>query len=125
MKQRLSIAAVAIVALTPAANAGVDAGGGTRVTRDRVTFQVPADWHLTLGRLNGVVDPVTVFTVSTFPLRPAPVSSGVCEPALQRAWRPDGAFYVFYGLGPDASRDVRAAAAALLDGMRIAPRKPA
>jgi len=148
-----------------------------RFTRDRVTFHAPTGWHLTFGRINGVVDPVTVFTVSTFRLRSARVSSGLCAAALQRAWRPDGAyvqlaeerdgasrklmlrrvpprpkhfrlnaqgggglctppdsgelvfqekeraFYVYYGFGPKASSKVRAAAAALLDGMRIAPRQ--
>ena len=128
--------------------------------------------------MNAVTDPVTVFTVSTFPVAArATGSTGVCSPALQRAWRPDGAyvqlaeerdgaslksmlsrvgprpkhfvlsargqgglctpadsgeltfkqrgraFYVFYGIGRDASKVVRARAAALLDNMKIAARR--
>lgn len=129
------------------------------------------------GTINGVIDPVTVFTVSTFRLQPARTSSGVCSAALQRAWRADGAyvqlseerdgasrqrmlrrvplrpkhfalhasgqgglctpadsgglsfqaggraFDVNYGFGPRASKATRARAAAMLDAMRITPRK--
>lgn len=153
-------------------------GGGVRIDlpRHRLSVVVPAGWHMTYVRINGVVDPVTVFTASTFPLRVIPVSSGVCSKTLQRAWRADGAyvqlaeerdgasrkrmlrrvlprprhfkltargggglctppnsgeivfqeggraFYVFYGIGPKASRSTRAEAAALLDSLQIAPR---
>jgi hypothetical protein len=153
------------------------ASSGARFDRDGVSFQVPAGWQLTIGRINGVLDPVTVFTVSTFQLKLGRLSSGACSTALQRAWRADGAyiqlteerdgasrarmlrrvplrpahfvldatgqgglctpansgelffqqkrraFYVFYGFGPKASKATRARASAVLDNMRIAPRR--
>ena len=153
------------------------AGSAPRLDREGVSFQVPQGWHLTIGRINGVIDPVTVFTVSTFRLQPARRSSGICSVALQRAWRADGAyvqlseerdgasrkrmlrrvplrpkhfaldasgrgglctppdsgglsfqtsgraFDVNYGFGPRASKTTRARAAAMLDALRITPRK--
>ena len=51
---------------------------------------------MTYQRVNGVVDPVTIFTASTFPLNIRPTdqtaSSGICSMALQRAWQKDGAY---------------------------------
>ena len=64
----------------------------THLTRYGVTFAVPEGWQLTLGRINGVVDPVTVFTLSTFRVQPSQTSKGLCSRALQHAWRPDGAY---------------------------------
>lgn len=147
------------------------------LSRDGLSFVLPAGWHVTFERINGVLDPVTLFTAATFPLRPQPSSTGLCSRTLRRAWRADGAyvhlteerdgasrkrmlrrvplrprhfrldargagglctppnsgelafqeggraFYLFYGFGPKVSRATRAAAAALLDGMRIAPRR--
>lgn len=62
----------------------------------RVSVFVPGSWHVTYERVNGVVDPVTLFNASTFPLRVRPADqagrSGVCSKALQRAWRADGAY---------------------------------
>jgi len=69
-----------------------DAGAGAGSTRLGVSFQVPPVWHLTTGRINGVLDPVTVFTISTFRLTTTPPSTGICAPALRRAWRADGAY---------------------------------
>ena len=148
-----------------------------RFDRDGISFQVPQGWHLTIGRINGVIDPVTVFTVSTFRLQAGRTSTGVCSAALQRAWRADGAyvqlseerdgasrkrmlrrvplrpkhfvlhasgqgglctppdsgglsfqaggraFDVDYGFGPRASKATRARAVAMLDAMRITPRR--
>jgi hypothetical protein len=71
---------------------GRDAGAVTRFHRDGITFRVPSGWSLTLGRINGVTDPVTVFTVSTFRLRSGGTSSGLCSTRLQRAWRADGGY---------------------------------
>jgi hypothetical protein len=68
------------------------ASPGARFNRDGISFRVPRTWHLTLGRINGVTDPVTLFTASNFRLRPVPTSRGVCSSALQRAWRRDGAY---------------------------------
>jgi hypothetical protein len=154
------------------------ARAGARFDREGVSFQVPQGWHLTIGRINGVIDPVTVFTVSTFRLpQHGRTSTGVCSPALQHAWRADGAyvqlseerdgasrkrmlrrvplrpkhfalhatgqgglctppdsgglsfqasgraFDVYYGFGPRASTATRARAVAMLDAMRITPRK--
>jgi hypothetical protein len=167
----------ALILVTTVAGLAEGAKSAALLDRKGVSFQVPEGWQLTLGRINAVVDPVTVFTVSTFHLQPRPTSSGICSPALQRAWRADGAyvqlaeerdgvsrktmlrrtpfrpkhfvlhakgqgglctpadsgqlsfqergraFYVYYGFGPNASKTTRVRAAALLDNMRIAPRK--
>jgi hypothetical protein len=170
---------VAITLVLACAVTGLAYGAGSIARFDRagVSFQVPRGWHLTLGRVNGVVDPVTVFTVSTFRLQLGRTSSGICSAALQRAWGADGAyvqlseerdgasrkrmlgrvplrpkhfvldasgqgglctppdsgglsfqtggraFDVDYGFGPRASKATRARAAAMLDAMRITPRK--
>jgi hypothetical protein len=78
---------------------GVAVGGpaygaspGVRFDRDGVSIRVPQGWQLAIGRVNGVVDPVTVFTVSTFRLQLGISSPGLCSRALQRAWRADGAY---------------------------------
>jgi hypothetical protein len=86
-------ALVILVALS-AAGTGLAAEGvaGPSSTRLGVSFEVPQAWHLATGRINGVLDPVTVFTVSTFRLSTTPPSSGICAPALRRAWRTDGAY---------------------------------
>src|SRR5262249_9361266 len=168
-----------ITAVILAAYAGLAYGASSadRFNRDGISIQVPKGWHLTLARINGVVDPVTVFTVSTFRIDRRIRSSGLCSAALQRAWRPTGAyvqlteerdgasrkrllrrvphrpthfvlrakgagglctpadsgelvfqegrraFYVFYGFGPRTPNATRARAVALLDTMRIAPRR--
>ena len=171
------VIATTLILATAVTGLAYGASSGARFDREGVSFQVPKGWQLTIGRINGVVDPVTVFTVSTFHLQLGRSSSGICSAALQRAWRADGAyvqlteerdgasrksmlrrvplrptrfvlrakgagglctpadsgeltfqergraFYVFYGFGPRASKATRARAAALLDNMRIAPRK--
>jgi hypothetical protein len=158
-------------------------GDGRRLTLEpyAISVFVPAGWHVTRVRVNTVVDPVTLFTASTFPLevrrtdRVGP--SGFCSRPIQRAWRRDGAyvqvaeerdgasrkrmlrrvsqrpphfalrargggglctppdsgeivfqqggraFYVFYGIGPRASRAVRAQARAILESLRITARR--
>jgi hypothetical protein len=159
---------------------GSDEGRRISLSQHGVSVFVPNGWYLRYERVNGVVDPVTIFTATTFTLRVRPTdqagSSGVCSKALQRAWRTDGAyvqlaeerdgasrkrmlrrvmqrpshfrlaargggglctppnsgeipfqdggraFYVFYGIGPKASRATRAKAAVLLDRLRIRPR---
>jgi hypothetical protein len=51
---------------------------------------------VTYERVNGVGDPMTLFTASTFPLRVMPAdqagTTGICSKALRRAWRPEGAY---------------------------------
>jgi hypothetical protein len=82
-----------IVALAAAAVALVHgATASTSFDRMGIAFRVPQGWSLTLGRINGVVDPVTVFTVSTFRIRAGTTGSGICSLQLQRAWRTDGAY---------------------------------
>jgi hypothetical protein len=171
--------AVMITVITAAALSGLadGASANARIDRDGISFRVPKGWQLTVGRINGVVDPVTVFTVSTFRIQRRDSSSGFCSAALQRAWRPKGAyvqlaeerdgasrarvlrrvpprprhfvlratgpgglctpgesgqlsfqqggraFYVYYGFGRRAPKATRARAVALLDDMRIAPRR--
>lgn len=162
--------------------AAIGPGDGRRVSLPEhgISFSAPRSWHLTYERVNGVVNPLTIFNATTFPLhiRPADQAgrSGVCSSALQRAWRRDGAyvqlaevrdgasrrrmlrrvqrrprhfelsargggglctppdsgqisfhqggraFYLFYGIGPRASRATREEAVRLLDSLRIAAR---
>jgi len=84
--------AVAVIATA------IGAGNGRLISlpQHRVSVVVPGRWHMIYERVNGVVDPVTLFTASTFPLRVKSAdqagSSGVCSKALQRAWRADGAY---------------------------------
>ena len=51
---------------------------------------------MTYERVNGVGDPVTLFTASTYPVRlrheDRAGATGMCSKALQRAWRPEGAY---------------------------------
>jgi hypothetical protein len=68
------------------------AGATTRFDRDGIALRVPRGWSLTLGRVNGVLDPVTVFTASTFPVRPGGAAAGICSKRLQRSWRADGGY---------------------------------
>ena len=73
-------------------------GDGRRISvpHHRVSVVVAGSWHMTYERVNGVVDPVTLFNASTFPLHVRPDDqsgrSGVCSKLLQRAWRDDGAY---------------------------------
>jgi hypothetical protein len=88
------VRALAIGLAVSAVAAGVahGAGVGVRTTRDGISFRVPNGWELTTRRINGVIDPVTVFTVSTFKVPPRPLSSGICSRALQQGWRRSGAY---------------------------------
>jgi len=174
---------VATVLIVTAAIAGVAHGANTpSLDRSGVSFDVPSGWSLTNGRINGLSDPMTVFTLSTHPLMKGSdlslgPAAGMCSAVLQRAWRSDfayvqlteerdgasrrtmlrrvplrprhfalrangagglctpadsgqvtfqqggRAFYIHYGFGPMASQATRARAAALLDGLRITPRR--
>lgn len=86
------------------------AGDARRVSlpQHALSFSVPRSWHLTYERVNGVVDPVTIFNATTFPLRLRPTDqagrSGVCSKTLQRAWRPDGAYVQLSEVRDGASR---------------------
>jgi hypothetical protein len=86
------VVAITLVVTCAVTSLAYGAGSIARFDRAGVSFQVPQGWHLILGRVNGVIDPVTVFTVSTFRLQPGRTSSGICSAALQRAWRADGAY---------------------------------
>jgi hypothetical protein len=68
------------------------ASATTRFDRDGIAVHVPPGWSLTLGRINAVIDPVTIFTVSAFRLPPGGTSSGICSVRLRRAWRADGGY---------------------------------
>ena len=89
MKHALAITFAVGAVLSSVAHGG---SPGARFNRDGVSFQVPRGWQLTIGRLNGVIDPVTLFTASTFRVRTDAPSNGMCAHALQRAWRRDGAY---------------------------------
>jgi hypothetical protein len=68
------------------------AGATTPFDRDGIAFRLPTGWSLTLGQINGVLDPVTVFTASTFSVRPGGASAGICSKRLQRSWRANGGY---------------------------------
>jgi len=87
-----SIAASLIVGVALGLLVQGGASATTRFTRDGIAFRLPRGWSLTLGRINGVTDPVTVFTASTFRVRPGGTSSGICSVRLRRAWRADGGY---------------------------------
>jgi hypothetical protein len=67
---------------------------GKRVVyaRDQLSFVLPSGWHLTSARINGVVDPVTIFTATSFRLRHPRPSRGICSVTLQRQWHVHGAY---------------------------------
>jgi DNA-binding transcriptional ArsR family regulator len=68
--------------------------GGKRIVyaRDRLSFVLPSGWHVTSARINGVVDPVTIFTATSFGLRHPRPSDGICSVTLQRQWHVRGAY---------------------------------
>ena len=68
--------------------------GGKRIVyaRDRLSFVLPSGWHVTSARINGVVDPVTIFTATSFGLRHPRPSDGICSATLQRQWHVRGAY---------------------------------
>ena len=94
------------LALIPSANADVGSGSriegetirilsaGTRVTYqgDRLSVVLPPGWHVTSARINGVVDPVAIFTATSFQLRHPRPSPGLCSVTLQRQWHVRGAY---------------------------------
>lgn len=137
-----------------------------------ISFRYPANWHVTSRRLDNVLDPKTVFAVTSYrtPQGPADDCDGTRArgrpddgafllvkevldgaslrrslprlPAKPRRFRlptsgrvgclppasllfqfrvSSRAFYVWVSVGPRASAKTRAALAALLDGMWIAP----
>src|SRR5712691_1528240 len=57
-----------------------------------ISFVLPAGWHMTTARINGVRDPVTVFTATSFRLRHKHPAPGLCSRTLQDQWRVDGAY---------------------------------
>jgi hypothetical protein len=67
---------------------------GTRVVYpgDRLSFVLPFGWHVTSARINGVVDPVTIFTATSFRLRHPRPSDGICSATLQQQWHVRGAY---------------------------------
>jgi hypothetical protein len=173
-------AAAACAALPLCVALGGDGGRRLALHPYGISVFVPTSWHVSRERVNAVVDPVTLFTASTFPLEVRRTDRagrwGVCSRPIQRAWRKDGAyvqvveerdgasrrrmlrrvphrprhfqldargggglctppnsgeivfqqggraFYVFYGIGPEASRTVRAQARLVLNSLRITPR---
>lgn len=83
---------VVVLALVGVLSASYSAG--TRVTypRDRLSIVLPGGWHVTSARINGVFDPVTIFTATSFPLRHPHPSEGICSVTLQRQWHLRGAY---------------------------------
>ena len=93
--------------LLAAGAAGLASGATTdaQSSRGGVVVQVPTGWKLTDGRINDVTNPVTVFTVSTFPIpKVSDSSGGHCSIALQRGWRADGAYVLLAEDRDGASR---------------------
>ena len=78
------VAALAVSALIPSTGSGqsrsVTRTVSAQSSRDGVVVQVPAGWKLTDGRINNVIDPVTVFTVSTFSIPKVTHSSRAIAP---------------------------------------------
>lgn len=76
----------------------------------RISVVVPGRWQMTYERVNGVGDPVTLFTASTFPVSVRPGdragATGICSKALLRAWRPEGAYVQLAEERDGASRKV-------------------
>jgi hypothetical protein len=62
------------------------------VPHARMSVSYPANWHISTKRLNGVIDPVTRFTVTSFPLRQSKPGPGFCAPTLAKQWPPNGAY---------------------------------
>jgi hypothetical protein len=83
----LACALLASLCATAAADVG-------RITfrADRISIALPAGWHVTSAPINGVLDPVTIFTATTFPLRRPRPSEGICSRTLQQQWRDNGAY---------------------------------
>ncbi len=73
---------------------GGDSGGERRVVYpgDRLSFVLPFGWHVTAARINGVVDPVTIFTTTSFRLRGPRPSGDICSVTLQQQWHVRGAY---------------------------------
>jgi hypothetical protein len=67
---------------------------GTRISYpgDHLSIVLPLGWHVTSARINGVVDPVTIFTATSFRLRRPRPSGGICSPTLQQQWHARGAY---------------------------------
>jgi hypothetical protein len=79
---------------------------GTRVVYpgDRLSFLLPSGWHVTSARINGAVDPVTIFTATSFGLRHPRPSGGICSVTLQRQWHVRGAYVQLAEARDGASR---------------------
>jgi hypothetical protein len=58
----------------------------------RLSFVLQPGWHVTSARINGVVDPVTIFTATSFLLRHPRPSGGICSTTLQQQWHVRGAY---------------------------------
>jgi len=55
-----------------------------------IVFRYPANWHATTRRLDNVLDPHTLFAVSSYRLRRGPVDD--CDGTRARGRPPDGVF---------------------------------
>jgi hypothetical protein len=104
-------------ALAILACAGLSIGAGIGAGEGAASQPSPARHQLLGSSLlardvtsasNGVVNPLTIFNATTFPLhiRRADQAgrSGVCSAALQRAWRRDGAYVQLAEVRDGASR---------------------
>jgi hypothetical protein len=67
---------------------------GTRIVYPgrRLSFLLPLGWHVTSARINGVLDPVTIFTATSFGLRDPRPSGGICSVTLQGQWHVRGGY---------------------------------
>jgi hypothetical protein len=63
------------------------------VPHARMSLDYPANWHISTRRLNGVIDPVTRFTVTSFPLRQSKPDPDFCARTLGKQ-RPSNGAYV-------------------------------
>ncbi len=62
------------------------------VPHARMSLDYPANWHISTKRLNGVIDPVTRFTVTSFALRQSKPGRDFCARTLGKQWPSSGAY---------------------------------
>ncbi|MFL5953125.1 MAG: hypothetical protein ACJ76I_03345 [Gaiellaceae bacterium] len=90
----LCVAGTTAAALAAAASNSEPSGATERFTvpHARMSLEYPANWHITTRRLNGVIDPVTRFTVTSFTLRQSKPDADFCARTLGKQWPSNGAY---------------------------------
>ncbi len=83
-----------IVALAASASSSGPSWARTRfdVPGASMSLSYPLNWHISTRRLTGVIDPVTRFTVTSFPFRQSRPDTDFCARTLARRWPANGAY---------------------------------